>query len=102
MRVSQVVLIQVQVEGQEVKASTCSCAIGRAKCHHVAALLIWAEKNLTRTDVECVWKRATTPKTDEVTAKRVSVIAPSTSQGQYINTLGVINHVCCFIIIEKS
>jgi hypothetical protein len=65
-----------------VKASTCSCAIGRAKCHHVAALLIWAEKNLTRTDVECVWKRAPAPKTDEVTAKRVSVIAPSTSQGQ--------------------
>ena len=57
-----------------MKASTCSCAIGRAKCHHVAALLIWAEKNLTRTDVECVWKRAPAPKTDEVTAKRVSVI----------------------------
>ncbi|CAL8357617.1 unnamed protein product [Gadus morhua 'NCC'] len=71
---------KVHVEGQEVKASTCSCAIGRAKCHHVAALLIWAEKNLTRTDVECVWKRAPAPKTDEVTAKRVSVIAPSTSQ----------------------
>ncbi|XP_051250888.1 uncharacterized protein LOC127360489 [Dicentrarchus labrax] len=31
-------------------------------------------------DVECVWKRAPAPKTDEVTAKRVSVIAPSTSQ----------------------
>ncbi|XP_059895468.1 uncharacterized protein LOC132448321 [Gadus macrocephalus] len=58
----------------------CLCAIGRAKCHHVAALLIWAENNLTRTDVECVWKRAPAPKTDEVTAKRVSVIAPSTSQ----------------------
>ncbi|XP_056456504.1 uncharacterized protein LOC130390529 [Gadus chalcogrammus] len=28
----------------------------------------------------CVWKRAPAPKTDEVTAKRVSVIAPSTSQ----------------------
>ncbi|CAL8269623.1 unnamed protein product [Arctogadus glacialis] len=72
--------VEIHVEGQEVKASTCSCAIGRAKCHHVAALLIWAENNLTRTDVECVWKRAPAPKTDEVTAKRVSVIAPSTSQ----------------------
>ncbi|KAK7907110.1 hypothetical protein WMY93_015722 [Mugilogobius chulae] len=72
--------VEIHIEGQEVKASTCSCAIGRAKCHHVAALLIWTEKNCTRTDVECVWKRPTTPKTEEITAKKVSVIAPSTSQ----------------------
>ena len=85
-----------------MKESACTCAIGRAKCHHVANLLIWAEKNLTRTDVECVWKRAPAPKTDEVTAKRVSVMAPSTSQGQYINEFRVINHDCSFIITEKS
>ncbi|CAL9684760.1 unnamed protein product [Knipowitschia caucasica] len=54
---SKIYEVEVHVEGQEVKASTCSCAIGRSKCHHVAALLIWAEKNFTRTDVECMWKR---------------------------------------------
>ncbi|CAL9699739.1 unnamed protein product [Knipowitschia caucasica] len=77
---SKIYEVEVHVEGQEVKASTCSCAIGRSKCHHVAALLIWAEKNFTRTDVECMWKRPTTPKTEEITSKKVSVIAPSTSQ----------------------
>ncbi|XP_076848422.1 uncharacterized protein LOC143494205 [Brachyhypopomus gauderio] len=46
----------------------------------MAALLIWVEKNVSRTDVECVWKRAKTPKTDEIAAKRVSEMAPSTSR----------------------
>ncbi|CAJ1057874.1 uncharacterized protein LOC114552703 [Xyrichtys novacula] len=46
----------------------------------MAALLIWVEKNVSRTDVECVWKRAKTPKSDDILAKRVSVMTPSTSQ----------------------
>ena len=54
-----------------MRYSTCECAIGRDKCHHMAALLIWVEKNVSRTDVECVWKRAKTPKMDEIAAKSV-------------------------------
>ncbi|XP_061587156.1 uncharacterized protein LOC133451994 [Cololabis saira] len=45
----------------------------------MAALLIWTEKNVSRTDVECVWKRAKMLKAD-ITPKRVSVMAPSTTQ----------------------
>lgn len=74
--------IQVHVESQKVSYSTCECPIGKDKCHHMAALLIWVEKNVSRTDVECVWKRVKTPKSDDIVAKRVSVMAPSTSQGK--------------------
>ncbi|KAL0973601.1 hypothetical protein UPYG_G00206910 [Umbra pygmaea] len=66
--------VEVHVEGQSVTHSTCECPIGRDKCHHMAALLIWVEKNVSRTDVECLWKRANTPKSDEIAAKRVSEI----------------------------
>ncbi|XP_063046180.1 uncharacterized protein LOC134440153 isoform X1 [Engraulis encrasicolus] len=72
--------VEVHVEDQEVTDSRCTCAVGLAKCHHIAALLIWAEKNMTRTDVECVWRRPTAPKTEDVVAKRLSVMAPSTSK----------------------
>ncbi|XP_062849917.1 uncharacterized protein LOC134312144 [Trichomycterus rosablanca] len=46
----------------------------------MAALLIWVEKNVSRTDVECSWKRAKTSKTDEIAAKRVSEMTPSTTR----------------------
>ncbi|CAL8253858.1 unnamed protein product [Boreogadus saida] len=68
------------VEGQTVKYSSCQCPIGRDKCHHMAAVLIWVEKNVSRTDVECAWKRAKTPSTDQIAAKRVSEMTPSTTQ----------------------
>ncbi|XP_030293203.1 uncharacterized protein LOC115593731 [Sparus aurata] len=72
--------VEVHVEGQSVRYSTCECPIGRDKCHHMAALLIWVEKNVSRTDVECVWRRAKTPKMDEIAAKRVSEMTPSTTR----------------------
>ncbi|XP_062874073.1 uncharacterized protein LOC134335455 isoform X3 [Trichomycterus rosablanca] len=72
--------VEVHVEGQSVRYSTCECPIGRDKCHHMAALLIWVEKNVSRTDVECSWKRAKTSKTDEIAAKRVSEMTPSTTR----------------------
>ena len=73
--------IQVHVENHTVTYSICECPIGRDKCHHMAALLIWVEKNVSRTDVECVWKKAKTPKSDDIVAKRVSTMTPSTSKG---------------------
>ncbi|CAL8269567.1 unnamed protein product [Arctogadus glacialis] len=73
--------VEVHVEeGQTVKYSCCQCPIGRGKCHHMAAVLIWVEKNVSRTDVECAWKRAKTPSTDQIAAKRVSEMTPSTTQ----------------------
>ncbi|CAL8302707.1 unnamed protein product [Arctogadus glacialis] len=72
--------VEVHVEGQTVKYSSCQCPIGRDKCHHMAAVLIWVEKNVSRTDVECAWKRAKTPSTDQIAAKRVSEMTPSTTQ----------------------
>ncbi|KAL7386035.1 hypothetical protein ABVT39_003198 [Epinephelus coioides] len=48
---------QVHVENQTVRFSTCECPIVKDKCHHMAALLIWVEKNVSRTNVEYLWKR---------------------------------------------
>ncbi|CAL8320011.1 unnamed protein product [Arctogadus glacialis] len=45
----------------------------------MAAVLIWVEKNVSRTDVECAWKRAKTPSTDQIAAKRMSEMTPSTT-----------------------
>lgn len=47
---------QVFFSADEVKSSECSCAIGRyGKCHHVAALLIYANRHISPTDVACAW-----------------------------------------------
>uniref|UniRef100_UPI00358E4B05 uncharacterized protein isoform X2 n=1 Tax=Myxine glutinosa TaxID=7769 RepID=UPI00358E4B05 len=70
---------RVEVENQMVSSHSCQCPIGQEKCHHMAALLIWVEKNITRTDMECQWSRPKAVKEKEIVAKRVSEMAPTTS-----------------------
>ena len=41
----------------EVHATECECPRGQFKCSHAAALFVHAIHNLSRTDVECQWKR---------------------------------------------
>ena len=44
---------QVVVESQEVRRASCSCSDYGSKCSHMAALLIWVEKNPDRVEVAC-------------------------------------------------
>lgn len=43
---------------------SCDCPRGLYQCHHVAALLIYANKNISKTDNVCSWKAPTV--TDEM------------------------------------
>ncbi|KAM7436128.1 hypothetical protein ABFA07_014037 [Porites harrisoni] len=42
---------------QEIKSTECECPRGAFKCSHAAALFIHGIHNLSRTDVECQWRK---------------------------------------------
>ncbi|CAH3114999.1 unnamed protein product [Pocillopora meandrina] len=44
-------------EQHEIKLSDCECPRGAFKCSHAAALFIHGIHNLSRTDVECQWRK---------------------------------------------
>lgn len=44
-------------EQQEIKSTECECPRGAFKCSHAAALFIHGIHNLSRTDVECQWRK---------------------------------------------
>ena len=44
-------------EQHEIKSSDCECPGGAFKCSHAAALFIHGIHNLSRTDVECQWRK---------------------------------------------
>ncbi|PFX25694.1 hypothetical protein AWC38_SpisGene9688 [Stylophora pistillata] len=44
-------------ENLEIKNTECECPRGEFKCSHAAAIFIYGIHNLSRTDLECQWKR---------------------------------------------
>ncbi|XP_068685847.1 uncharacterized protein [Montipora foliosa] len=48
---------------QEIKSTECECPRGAFKCSHAAALFIHGIHNLSRTDVECQWRKRKTTTT---------------------------------------
>ena len=40
-----------------IQSTQCECPRGDHKCSHAAALYVYGIHNLSRTDVECQWKR---------------------------------------------
>lgn len=47
-------------EKDDIKSTDCECPRGAFKCSHAAALFIHGIHNLSRTDVECSWKKRKT------------------------------------------
>ena len=43
-----------------IKSTECECPRGELKCSHAAAIFIYGIYNLSRTDVECQWRRKKT------------------------------------------
>ena len=39
----------------EVESANCTCPRGLFKCHHMAVLLLHAQKTVSKTDTECQW-----------------------------------------------
>ena len=44
-------------ESNDIKSTECECPRGAFKCSHAAALFIHGIHNLSRTDIECQWKK---------------------------------------------
>ena len=57
-------LFQVYLDDQlNIKSTECECPRGKFKCSHAAAIFIYGIHNLSRTDVECQWRRKKTVET---------------------------------------
>ncbi|XP_044745994.1 uncharacterized protein LOC123307663 [Coccinella septempunctata] len=41
-----------------VKSGKCDCPRGQLRCHHMAALLLFARDNISVTDKECAWNKS--------------------------------------------
>ncbi|XP_065944621.1 uncharacterized protein [Magallana gigas] len=50
--------VQIFLESEDngvVESSSCECPMGRYKCHHVAATLLYGYKKASKTDIKCSW-----------------------------------------------
>lgn len=56
-----------------IKSTECECPRGAFKCSHAAALYIYGIHNLSRTDVECQWKKKKVSKTTQSAAEMFPV-----------------------------
>ncbi|KAK4885744.1 hypothetical protein RN001_002015 [Aquatica leii] len=48
--------VEIVLKDSSPKEFRCECPRGQFKCHHIAAVLIYASKNISKTDVMCQWK----------------------------------------------
>lgn len=74
----------MEIENKEVKSAQCGCPRGLLRCHHMAAALIWIEKNVSRTGVECQWSKSKADETAEQSidaARSVEMWPNSSSAG---------------------
>ena len=65
-------------QNSAIKSSECECPLGAYKCSHAAALFIYGIYNLSRTDVECSWKKRNAP---DISRKSISEMFPPTKPG---------------------
>ena len=72
--------LQVYLDDNHIKSTECECPRGAYKCSHSAAIVIHAIHNLSRTDVECCWKKQKTP---QVT-KAIEELYPSKGYEPFI------------------
>jgi len=40
-----------------VEKAMCDCARGQYYCHHIAAVMLYANRNMSSTDVVCQWSQ---------------------------------------------
>ncbi|KAK5648177.1 hypothetical protein RI129_003069 [Pyrocoelia pectoralis] len=62
-------------EGFNIERVQCDCARGQYKCHHICAILLYANKNFSKTDTVCQWK---TPTSSTEISASVSELFPKT------------------------
>eukprot|EP00117_Sycon_ciliatum_P048141 scpid96365/ scgid34310/ len=47
--------VKITLGKRNILSGECECARGRARCHHMAVALLYAQKNVSSTDTECRW-----------------------------------------------
>ncbi|XP_031549225.1 uncharacterized protein LOC116286787 [Actinia tenebrosa] len=62
-------------ENNKIRSSQCECPRGEYKCSHAAALFIHGIHNLSRTDVECSWRKKKTDNTSPLSV--IEMFPPS-------------------------
>lgn len=55
--------VVVQLGEKSITSSRCDCPRGQYKCSHAATLIIFGIHNISRTDVECQWRKKKGPAT---------------------------------------
>lgn len=65
-------------ESNNVKSTECDCPRGAFKCSHAACVFVYGIWNLSRTDVECSWKKR---KTTSLSQMSIEEMFPPTKQG---------------------
>lgn len=59
--------VTINLHASEISSTQCNCPRGEYKCSHAAALAIYCIHNISRTDVQCEWKKQKGPdKTEPV------------------------------------
>ncbi|XP_022778649.1 uncharacterized protein LOC111320231 [Stylophora pistillata] len=53
--------VTINLHGSEISSTQCNCPRGEYKCSHAAALAIYCIHNISRTDVQCEWKKQKGP-----------------------------------------
>ena len=64
-------------DGGCVETARCECPRGQYKCHHMAALLMYGNKNFGCTDKPCVWKGKKKPTDRGGETRNVNEMYPS-------------------------
>lgn len=59
----------------DIKETSCECPKGEFKCSHAAALFIHGIHNLSRTDIECTWRKKKTINDNQLSAAEMFPLA---------------------------
>ncbi|KAK4885445.1 hypothetical protein RN001_001716 [Aquatica leii] len=65
--------VEINLTESGIERVQCDCARGQHQCHHICAILLYANKNFSKTDTVCQWKAPTL--STEITAS-VSELFP--------------------------
>ena len=109
-------LFQIYLDDKnEIKSSECDCPRGAFKCSHAACVFVYGIWNLSRTDVECTWKKRKTtslsqtsieemfpPKKDYECLKRKPSQEDRTELYSQLRQYGRFTGLCCLMSAEPQ
>eukprot|EP00105_Crassostrea_gigas_P043064 XP_019927212.1 PREDICTED: uncharacterized protein LOC105338828 [Crassostrea gigas] len=83
--------VTIELDDDTVKRSTCECVMRDYYCHHVAAVLLFGYKNVSKTDIRCSWLKR--PKSQPKKIETIDEMYPSPNPTY--STIIPEHHSCC-------